>query len=201
MTQGPVVDPVPAAAPGTHTPPPDARPDLSRLGGAITVMSSALLRWSHRHGGTAHCLARARLLDTGAHGDGAQQAPVMQAVVVLSELRDNPRGRGITADVPGALRAARAVLLPSAYPPDRVIWLVHHGQFSTYDPAGPDTLTRLAPHWDGQVHLDDVHDHELLGQDLTAALTRSLGLGPVEDVLRSWPQAGLPPSIIPPAAG
>jgi hypothetical protein len=162
-----------------------SRHELTWLLGAVSLMTIAVLRWPHRRGGTAHCLARVRLLD-GAGGDEPLQRG--SAVVILSELRDNPRGLSITADVPGAVLAARHALLPAACSPEAVTWLLHHGPFTTYDIVDPaDTLTRIVPRGDGAGYTDDVHDHELLTPEQTAMVMRSLGLGPVEHELRSWP--------------
>lgn len=149
--------------------------------GALTVMASALLPWTHCRGGPAQCLARVRLFAPDPHH------PPRRAVVVLSELRENPRGHGITADVPGAAAAARATLLPEALAPDAVTWLAHHGPFSTYDPSGPETFTELRPRWDGTRYTDDVHDYRLLPPDEAAALVRALALQPVDHELRAWP--------------
>jgi hypothetical protein len=163
-------------------PPADAHGPDHDPGGTITAMSSALLHWPHRRVATAHCLARVRLVADDARGEPTR------GYVVLSELRDNPRGLGITTDIPGVVRAVRATLLPAAWPPSALRWYVHHGDFSTYDVAGADTLTQLFPSWDHDdvVH-DDVHDHRLLRPHRAAALQRFLVLRPVTDELQSWP--------------
>jgi len=176
VTERPVVDPAIDGIARSR-----GRANAGLLSGSIAVMSSAVLRWTHCRGGPAHCLARARVLDAG------PDHRLVHAIVVLSEVRDNPRGRWITADVPGVVMAARAALLPASCAPAAVTWFVHHGQFSTYDPAGPETLTRLAPRWDGQFYTDDVHDHVLLDSSLAAGLLAMLGLPPVEHELRGWP--------------
>lgn len=166
MTDRPVLTP-----PAGHEIPADA----------LTVMASALLPWTHRRGGTAQCLARVRLFAPDPHH------PPRRAVVVLSELRDNPRGHYLTDDVPGVVAAARVTLLPAVLPPDAVTWFAHHGQFSTYDPAGPETYTQLQPRWDGTRYTDDMHEHRLLSPTEETALVRALALQPVEHELRSWP--------------
>lgn len=173
MTDRPVLTP-----PAGHAPP----------DGALAVMSSALLHWTHRRGGPAQCLARVRLFAPDPY-----RAP-RRAVVVLSELRDNPRGHDITADVPGVAAAARVTLLPAVLPPEAVTWLAHHGPFSTYEPSGPETFTELRPHWDGTRYTDDVHDHRLLPPGEAAALVRALALQPVDIELRTWPA---PPPRVP----
>lgn len=162
-------------------PPADARGPDHDPGGTITAMSSALLHWPHRRGATAHCLARVRLVADDDRGEPTR------GYVVLSELRDNPRGLGITTDIPGVVRAVRATLLPATWPPSALRWYVHHGDFSTYDDAGRDTLTQLSPRWDDDVVRDDVHDHHLLPPHRAAVLHRFLGLRSVTDELQSWP--------------
>lgn len=178
----------------TRPPSADIGPSPAPPGPVATAFTTALLRWAHRRGGTAHALARVRLLAPALHD------PPRHAYVVLSELRDNPAGRGITADVPGAVAATLAHLLPAGWPLAAVSWYVHHGAFSTYDVAGADTYTRLAPRAAGPgpdpVITDDVHDHQLLPPPEAAALVAQLALRPVEEELRRWPTP--PPA---PAAG
>jgi hypothetical protein len=82
-------------------------------------------------------------------------------------------------------------------PPDAVTWYAHHGEFSTYDDAGPATLTRIDLRWDGQRYVDDVRAHHLLSPEETAEFTRNLLLEPVEQVLANWSWEGLTPTSLP----
>lgn len=164
----------------------------------IVAATSALLSWEHRRGGTAHCLVRLRTLD------GRDQAVggALETLAVVSELRDNPPGRGILSDFGGVAEAVLAQLVPPASPPDAVTWYAHHGEFSTYDDAGPETLTRVDLRREGRRYVDDVRGHHLLGWEEAAELAQLLRLEPVDQVLEAWSWVGItPPPLLPPRAG
>lgn len=59
-------------------------------------------------------------------------------------VRDNPDSLGISGDFPAAATAAWAVLAPHPRggSPAQTSWYAHHGSFSSYDPTGPETLTK-----------------------------------------------------------
>lgn len=124
---------------------------------AVGHTADAVLRWAHRRGGEAHCLVQLRR-------SGAGDDPGV-LVVVASELRDNRWGLWLTDDVPGWAGAVLDQLVPRSVAPDRIRWLARHGWYSTYDPAGPETLTELGPGWDGHRFVDDVHRHRLVPDD------------------------------------
>jgi hypothetical protein len=112
---------------------------------------------------------------------------------VVSELRNNPRGREITSDFAGLATTALTELIPPACPPETITWYAHHGPFSTYDHTDePETLTRIDLRWDGQRYLDpDPTDHHLLPPGHADEVSSLLRLEPVEQVLAAWSWQGL----------
>ncbi|MDN5933372.1 MAG: NUDIX hydrolase, partial [Pseudonocardia sp.] len=143
--------------------------------------AAAVLRWAHRRGGQAHCLLQLRRAD--ADGDD----PDVLAVVA-SELRDNPRGVGLSVDVPDWAGAVLDQVLPRSVAPERIRWWVRHGWYSTYDPAGPETLTELELGWDGHRFVDDVHRHRLVPVAQARELAARWRLEPVDVALAALGQ-------------
>lgn len=139
-------------------------------GEAANIEHAEIVRWQHVNGSQAHCLARhiqSKLDET--------------CLVVLSELADNPRACALSADPHGARaateRAFSALCEGSAKP---AIWLLHHGEFSSYDAAGePETFTRLEVH----APTNDLTDLVLLDQEEVSSLLGALTLRPVPVVL------------------
>lgn len=158
---------------------------------ATGYAAAAVLRWAHRRGGEAHCLLQLRRAAPVTNGP-VTDAPVTDGpdtdgpdvlVVVASELRDNPRGLDLTADVPGWTGAVLDQVLPRTVAPGRIRWWVRHGWYSTYDPAGPETLTELRPVWDGHRFVDDVHRHRLVPVEQARELAARWRLEPVDVAL------------------
>lgn len=136
------------------------------------------LSWEHRRGGRAHCLAR---LINHNHD---------QSVVILSELATNPRGRGIAGDVASAAEAFLNHLrqIGTSLVPDSVIWVLHHGQFSSPDSFGaPETFTQVSPIWSDGRYVDDLANHRLLSEEEVERLLVGVTLAPVEQP--SWTPA------------
>jgi hypothetical protein len=143
-------------------------------GSGVTEQVSCVVRWAHPLSVQAHCLARLVL--------GAPAAP---AVAVLSEIASNPDELGITGDFAAAADAFVQVLTDAKreLDPAQVVWIAHHGPFSSYDPAGPETFTEVALVFDGQGYHDDLSRHRLLsGVEVTQRI-KPLALKPVEQVL------------------
>src|SRR5947209_10812184 len=143
---------------------------------------SCLLRWSHRLGGAAHCLAR--LVIT---------APSTPPVAVCSEIASNPDELGIIGDfaaVADAFLEVVASAVGGLDEPAGVIWVAHHGPFSSHDPTGPETLTEIALAFDGQrYHGDLVGDRLWGGEELTGRV-RPLRVQPVPGALAELGHAG-----------
>ncbi|MBC3189482.1 hypothetical protein H7X46_00155 [Pseudonocardia sp. C8] len=148
----------------------------------LALAGDAILSWQHRYGAETSCLARLR-------GTRDPHSPDrMRLTVVLSELSGHPRGHYVLSDIAGAATTAVRQLVPGSVDPAAITWLVHHGPFSTPDPSGPETLTRVeldwsidryrTPGWDSTVLLDP-------GQ--TQALSDELHLQPVDEVLAALP--------------
>jgi hypothetical protein len=89
----------------------------------------------------------------GWDGDRGEGRALLQAVidghgrarVFLAELRDWPE-HDVTGDVEALADAAWETLtsaLPEAVDRDHIDWYLRHGPFSTYDQAGPESLTRV----------------------------------------------------------
>jgi hypothetical protein len=137
--------------------------------------ASCLLRWSHRLGGAAHCLAR--LVIT---------APSTPPVAVCSEIASNPDELGIIGDF-AAVADAFVEVVASAVggldDPAGVIWVAHHGPFSSHDPTGPETFTEIALTFDGQRYHDDLVGDRLWGGDEVTRRVRPLRLKPVPEAL------------------
>ncbi len=138
-----------------------------------TDVTETLVTWRHA-GRDASCLARLiQPFDGG------------PATVVLSEIAENPDFLGITSDFPGAATAAWPVLASQAsrVDPRNLTWFAHHGPFSSYDPAGPETLTEVALSFDGLRLTGDLSGHRLLDPYVSNKLFTSWQLKPVAEVL------------------
>jgi len=134
---------------------------------------AAIVHRQHRNGAPAHCLARLTI------GPSLERP-----VVVLSELASNPDAVGLITDLPGAVPAALAALDPTL-DSQSVVWLVHHGPFSSYDAAGaPETFIAIQVHFEGN-YRSDLTDQRLLGPEEADSLRKLLGLAPVPNVLSS----------------
>ncbi|MBV8996028.1 MAG: hypothetical protein JO287_20535 [Pseudonocardiales bacterium] len=147
----------------------------------VTEQISGLVRWVHRLGEQAHCLARLVLVAPG--------APV---VAVLSEIASNPDELGITGDFAVAADAFVQALIGAGrrVDPAHVVWMAHHGPFSSYDPAGPETFTEVALVYDGQRYHDELSRHRLLTRVEASQRVTPWGLKPVEQVLADLGQLG-----------
>lgn len=148
----------------------------------LTLASDAILSWTHRYGSTTSCLARLRgTRDPSADGR-------LLLTVVLSELRGQPRGHYILSDVAGAANNARAQLVPGSVDPAAITWLVHHGQFSSADPTGPESLTRVDLHWTLDRYSTPPWEQVIrLNHDESRQLLAELRLRPVDEVLAAMP--------------
>ena len=137
--------------------------------------ASCVLRWSHRLGGAAHCLARLVIA-----------APSIPPVAVCSEIASNPDELGIIGDF-AAVADAFVEVVASAVggldEPAGVIWVAHHGPFSSHDPAGPETFTEIALAFDGQRYHDDLVGDRLWGAEEVTRRVRPLRLKPVCEAL------------------
>jgi hypothetical protein len=155
----------------------------------IVAATSAMLTWQHRRGRPARCLIRLRTIR------GPHDSPGLSTAAIVSELRDNPRGYEIGSDFAGLANTALPQLIPPMCPPEAVVWYAHHGPFSSYDPTGPETLTRVALAWDGERYLEPTDDdHRLLSPKQFRDYTALLHLEPVEDLLASrvWETSPVP---------
>lgn len=156
---------------------------------APSVVLDALLTWDHRDGAPVRALIRVRGLET--------QPGALQVTVVASQLRDNPPGLDVLADVAGLANAVCNRLIGPAVDRSAIAWYAHHGSFSSYDPTGPDTLTRVHPRWDGATfHAPDLDDEQLLDTEHADALTQALALSAVDEVLAAqhWSVPGPRPA-------
>jgi hypothetical protein len=144
---------------------------------------SCVVRWEHALLEHAHCLARLVL--------GAPTAP---AVGVLSEIASNPDELGVTGDFAAAANIFVEVLLGAgqAVDPAEVHWIAHHGPFSSYDPAGPETFTEVVLVLDGQRYHNDMAMgiHRLLSGLEVSQRIKPLKLRPVEQILADLGQLG-----------
>lgn len=150
-------------------------------GAPLVAATTAMLVWQHRRGETVRSLLRLRTVRaaTLVPGQGG-----LVAAAVVSELRDNPRGTEIGSDFAALATTALLRFIPPACPPHAVTWWAHHGEFSSYDPAGPETLTRIPLHWDTDHYQElPLSEHQLLGPQQFTHYAMMLGLEPVADLL------------------
>jgi len=126
-----------------------------------------ILQWQHRRGGDAHCLAQLILPRGG------------PPVVVLSELRSNTDNRGIMSDFTSVAEALLATPgSPVELPPADIVWIAHHGAFSYYEAAGPETFVLMPLHWDGEHYHAVGEDRQLEPPEVVNTL-RGTDLEPV----------------------
>lgn len=149
---------------------------------SLTLLTDAILTWRHRRGQSASCLARLRGIRDPSRAEG------LLVAVVVSELRDQPRGHHVLSDFAGIANTVLDQFLPPAAAPAAITWYAHHGQFSTYDPAGPETLTRVALAWDGaRYQQPGTADLQLVPAAQAREVSTQLRLQPVETLLAALP--------------
>ncbi|MFF4168568.1 hypothetical protein [Streptomyces sp. NPDC001744] len=137
-----------------------------------------ILHWRHRLNGEAFSLLRA-----------VYDPSTGRAVAVVSELADSP-AQGITynfADVANAaLPLLRAHLSPHL---TSLLWIAHFGDFSSYDPGGPEIFTAITLKVTEHGYQDDDQGDRRLSAEEVTRLFHGIPLDPVPEVL-----AGLEPS-------
>ncbi|WP_298800457.1 hypothetical protein [uncultured Pseudonocardia sp.] len=144
--------------------------------GPVILAASGTVTWTHRRGTAATALLRIRTLRTGPR---TPVHPGTATIAVASALRGNPRGHGLTADFTGLAHAALTQVIPAAVPPATITWYAHHGPFSTFDESGPETLTHIQLHWDGQRYRDPgPADQHLLSPEQVVEIMEMLQLEP-----------------------
>lgn len=149
---------------------------------SVVAVTAALLRWRHRRGAQAQCLLRVRILHARSAGGDERVT-----VAVASELRGNPRGMEIGADFAGLATAACGQFLLPTLEPASVLWYAHHGEFSSYDPTGPPTMTRVPLRWDGIRYQEPpLVEHDLLDRGRYLQAVAELHLEPVAELLAGW---------------
>jgi hypothetical protein len=132
-----------------------------------------VLHWQNRWSGPAHTLLRAF------HDPTARET-----VVVVSELADNPMERGITGDFQSVADAALPLLRRHLSPDlGHIVWIAHFGDFSSYDPGGPETFTRIAVTETDGVHEENLHEDRRLTAQQVTELLKGRTLAPVPEVL------------------
>lgn len=172
----------------------DARTGPGPAAAPPSVVLDALLAWPHRDGAAVHALIRVRgTLDPDRPGperpDPGSSGPhlgpgALRWTVVASQLRDNPPGYDILGDLAGLATAVCAQLIGPAIDRAQIDWYAHHGQFSSYDPTGPQTLTRVPLRWDGTIYLPHaLVDEQLLDPAATDEALTAWSLDPVDEVL------------------
>lgn len=172
---------------GNHRAVDHVQPGSARM----QLRSDALLEWEHRHGGVMTSLVRVRQL--------TKQDSGSMTYVVVSELWLRSRKRYVLSDAAGAAQAVTEQLLPRSVSPALAAWYVHHGQFSTPDPSGPESLTRLDLDWTGPYpQLTSWDQRSLVGPTEAASLHERLDLQPVSDVLHGLRGASQPHWTTPP---
>lgn len=157
---------------------------------SVVAATAARLRWRHRRGAEAQCLLRVRILHARSGADE------LVTVAVASELRGNPRGLEIGSDFAGLATAAQGQFLPPTVEPTLVIWYAHHGEFSSYDPTGPPTLTRVPLRWDGDRYQEPaLAEHDLLDPERYLRTAAELHLEPVAELLAGWGWSSTAPEV------
>lgn len=134
-----------------------------------------ILRFEHDYG-DGHCLARLVLRE-----------PPCSPVAVFSEIRTNPWGRGLIANLGRVADALVDVVGDSEQVPwDQVIWLAHFGDFSSYESGGApeEFATAELVHFNGHFH-DEMSTHRFFRAPKRPEIVDDLGLDPVPDTLRA----------------
>jgi hypothetical protein len=127
---------------------------------------TAVVRWEYRYGGPAHCLGR------------LYSSSSSQLIAVLSEVRTNPDTRSMSSADQSRIAEAFLAVMPVEVPlePRAVVWVAHHGEFSSYDAFGaPDSFTWLKLGWDG--HQYHYEGSRLLDSDEAEVLLAGLDVG------------------------
>ena len=147
---------------------------VSRSGTPAGSAELALIvRWRHRSGRAARCLARV-------HVPALPDRPL----ALLTEYAENPTGVGIANDPGGAADALLAVLPAGLVEPGDLRWVLHHGGFSYVDsPGAPETFTAVTLRWDGRHHQSDLTDQRLLTPAEWDLMRGDMPLAPVGEVL------------------
>jgi hypothetical protein len=136
----------------------------------MVVDLTFIVRWRHRNGRDARCLARVFLTDP--------------ALAVLTEYAENPVNTGIVNDFPGAADAVLAALPSGSVEPASVRWIAHHGAFSYFDSSGaPETFTAVELTWDGAHYQGDLRAQRLMPSAEVETRLANLSLEPVTVVL------------------
>jgi hypothetical protein len=144
---------------------------ISQLAPDGTRTYLTILEWQHRRGGDAHCLAQLVFLPAG------------PPVAVLSELRSNTDNRGIMSDFAGVAETLLSTARPVVeLPPAEVVWIAHHGAFSFYEAAGPETYLLMPLNWDGEHYHAVGEDRRLEPAELAETL-RGAALEPVPEAV------------------
>ena len=118
-----------------------------------------MVHWRHRRGGESHCLAR------------IVRPPAGPPAVVITEVRSNAYLRGIMSDFPAVAEVVLAAARPAVeLPPAEVVWIAHHGQFSSYEDVGPETFFLIPLSWDGEHYHQDGPERLLDPAELAQAL-------------------------------
>ncbi|MBM7054488.1 hypothetical protein [Streptomyces durocortorensis] len=139
--------------------------------------TTQLFRWRHRLNGEAFSLLRA-----------VYDPATGQAVAVVSELADSPV-HGITYDFADVADAALPLLRAHLSPHlASLLWIAHFGDFSSFDPGGPETFTAITLKVAENGYRDDDRGDRRLTAGEVTRLFHGHPLAPVPEVL-----AGLGP--------
>lgn len=141
---------------------------------------AAILHWWHQRGGEAHCLVRIYVYPA-----------LSKALAIISELRSNPYGRGITSDFNGIANALIQLLgLEREVSPENIIWIEHYGKFSYSDALDEEAFSQVDLKWNGQSFKSQASDWHLLNPSEVTTILGDLELEPVPQVLEKlgWKQ-------------
>lgn len=144
----------------------------------VPPLLQTIVHWPHAYTGVAHCLARIYRLPE-------------QVLVVLSAVRSNPIWLGLTLDFPGAANALQSTIESLGIAPVAIMWIAHHGEFSSYDAVGPEEFSQVKLHWTNDAWVGNLADWHRLAPATVDQLQQTVALAPVLEVLPAigWMQA------------
>ena len=132
-----------------------------------------IVRWQHKRGGESHCLARAYV-----------RPALGNALAIISEIRSNELREGIVLDFDGMANALMQCLSwEIAVSPNDIIWVAHHGEFSSYNAVGQDQFSWVRLKWTARHFQGELRDWKLLDKKEIAEFLGILELESVFEVL------------------
>ena len=150
------------------------QPKLIEATNANVKQIKTILHWLHKEGGEAHCLVRLYIW-----------SDTSKALAVLSELRSNPPGLGITRDFIGVAKSLIQLLgTHIKLSKENIVWVTHHGGFSYYETLNMESFTKFDLTWEAESWESNVSHRHLIKEIEYRAIFDGIELEPIEEVLK-----------------